>query len=129
MQIVWMVCALLFASVAWADQITMNDGDRITGDIVKKDGDTVTVKSKNFGTVTLKWADVAAVKSDQPINVSLAGGSTVKANIETRNGRIEVAAPGAPQTVNPTDVVALRNDAEQRAYERFLHPGLLDLWT
>ena len=103
----------------------MKDGDRITGDIVKKDGDAVTVKSKNFGTVTLKWADVAAVKSDQPINVSLAGGKTVKANIETRDGQIQVGT----QTVDPKDVVTLRNDSEQKVYEKFLHPGLLDLWT
>ncbi len=130
MKTLLMVCAiLLLASSVFADQITMKDGDRITGDIVKKDGDTVTVKSKNFGTVTLKWDDVAAVKSDQPLNVSLAGGKTVKANIETQGGRIQVAAPGAPQTVDPKDVVTLRNDAEQKTYERFLHPGLLDLWT
>jgi len=103
----------------------MKDGDRISGDIVKKDGDTVTVKSKNFGTVTLKWTDVAAVKSDQPLNVTLAGGKTVKAIIDTQGDRIQVAA----QTVDPKDVVTLRNDAEQKTYERFLHPGLLDLWT
>jgi hypothetical protein len=130
MKILWGAgTILLLASAASADQISMKDGDRITGDIVKKDGDTVTVKSKNFGTVTLKWTDVATVKSDQPINVSLSDGKTVKANIETRDGRIQVAAPGAPQTVDPKDVVTLRNDAEQKIYERFLHPGLLDLWT
>ena len=130
MKILFGVCAiLLFVPLVFADQITMKDGDRITGDIVKKDGDTVTVKSKNFGTVTLKWDDVATVKSDQPLNVSLTDGKTVKANIETQGGRIQVAAPGAPQTVEPKDVVTLRNDAEQKTYERFLHPGLLDLWT
>jgi len=125
MKLLSVACAVLFASAASADQITMKDGDRITGDIVKKDGDAVTVKSKNFGTVTLKWADVAAVKSDQPINVSLAGGKTVKANIETRDGQIQVGT----QTVDPKDVVTLRNDSEQKVYEKFLHPGLLDLWT
>ena len=52
-------CLILFISRAFADQITMKDGDRITGAIVKKDGDSLTIKSKNFGTVTLKWADVA----------------------------------------------------------------------
>src|SRR5712675_3071254 len=119
----------LVALVLHADQITMKDGDRITGAIVKKDGDSVTIKSKNFGTVTLKWADVATVKSDQPLNVTLAGGKTVKANIETQGDRIQVAAPGAPQAVDPKDVVTLRNDAEQKTYERFLHPRLLDLWT
>src|ERR1017187_10480979 len=123
MRITLCVCVLfLSAGALLADQITMKDGDRITGDIVKKDGDTVTVKSKNFGTVTLKWDDVATVKSDQPLNVSLTDGKTVKANIETQGGPIQVAAPGAPQTVEPKDVVTLRNDAEQKTYERFLHP-------
>src|SRR3984885_4583671 len=120
---------ILFIPAGFADQITMKDGDRITGAIVKKDGDSITVKSKNFGTVTLKWADVATVKNDQPLNVTLAGGKTVKANIETQGDRIQVAAPGAPQAVDPKDVVTLRDDAEQKAYQKFLHPGLLDLWT
>lgn len=124
------VCAVfLFATAAYPDQITMKDGDCITGDIVKKDGDSVTVKSKNFGTVTLKWADVAAVKSDQPLTVTLAGGKTVKANIETQGERIQVAAPGAPQAVDPKDVITLRDDAEEKTYQKFLHPRLLDLWT
>ena len=130
MKITLSVCVLfLFAASGFADQITMKDGDRITGAIVKKDGDTITVKSKNFGTVTLKWADVATVKSDQPLNVTLAGGKTVKANIETQGDRIQVAAPGAPQAVDPKDVVTLRDDAEEKTYQKFLHPRLLDLWT
>jgi hypothetical protein len=117
--------ALGVAPTVFADQITMKDGDRITGDIVKKDGATLTVKSKNFGTVTLKWDDVANVKTDNPVNVSTADGKTVKANIETQDGKIQVAT----QSVAPTEIVALRNDSEQKAYERFEHPGLLDLWT
>ena len=130
MKITLLVCAIfVFASAGFADQITMKDGDRITGDIVKKDGGTVTVKSKNFGTVELKWEDVAAVRSDQPLNVTLTGGRTIKANIETRGGQIQVAAPGAPQAVDPKDVVTLRNDAEEKTYQKYLHPRLLDLWT
>ena len=120
---------ILFIPTVFADQITMKDGDRITGAIVKKDGDSVTIKSKNFGTVTLKWADVAAVKSDQPLNVTLAGGTAVKASLETQGDHIQLAAPGAPQTVDPKDVVTLRDDAEEKTYQKFLHPGLLDLWT
>jgi hypothetical protein len=120
---------ILFIPTLFADQITMKDGDRITGAIVKKDGDNLTVKSKNFGTVTLKWADVAAVMSDEPINVTLTGGKTVKAPIETQGDRIQVAAPGATQAVDPKDVITLRDDAEEKAYQKFLHPRLFDLWT
>ena len=121
--------ACLSFSAAWADQIVLKDGDRITGQIVKKDGQTVTMQSKNFGAVTLKWDDIATVRTDQPLNVVLPGDRTVKANIQTQNGRIEVTAPGGPQTVAPNEIVALRNDAEQRVYGRLLHPGLFDLWA
>lgn len=107
----------------------MKDGDRITGDIIKKDGTDLTVKSKNFGTVTLKWDDVASIKTETPVNVATADGKTVKANIETQGGQIQLAAPGAPQTVAPGAIVALRNDAEQSVYERLQNPGILDLWT
>jgi hypothetical protein len=121
--------ACLLASVGLADQIVMKDGDRVTGDIIKKDGDNVTLKSKNFGTVTLKWSDVESVKSDQPLNVILSGERNVKGTLDTQGGRVVVVVPGSPQSVVPSDVVALRNDAEQRTYERLLNPGLLDLWA
>jgi hypothetical protein len=114
---------------AWGDQIVLKDGDRITGEIVKKDGPTVTMKSKNFGTVTIKWDDIETIRSDQPLNVVLPNDETVKATVRTQEGRILVAAPGDPRAVVPADIVALRNDAEQRAYERLRRPGPFDLWT
>ncbi len=122
------ILTFLGPSTAWADQIALKDGDRVTGAIVKKDGETVTVDSKNFGLVTLKWADIATVKTDQPLNIVLPNDRTVKANIETQGNVIEIAAPNG-QAVAPTEIVALRNDKEQAAYERLINPGVLDLWT
>jgi hypothetical protein len=123
------VALCLSLSTAWADQIVLKDGDRITGEVVKKDGQTVTVQTKNFGAVTLKWDDIATIRTDQPLNVVLPGDRTVTANIQTLDGRIQVATPGTPLTVAPGDIVALRNGAEQRVYERLLRPGLWDLWA
>jgi len=119
----------LILGTAWADQIVFKDGDRITGEIVKKDGQTVWFKSKNFGVVAFNWDDVASVRTDQPVNVVLPNDQTVKTNIQTQNDRIEIAVSGTPRTFAPSDIVALRNDAEQRKYERLIHPGPLDLWT
>ncbi len=123
-----LISCLLFGP-AWADLIVLKDGDRITGAILKKDGDLVTVDSKNFGKVTFKWVDVESVKSDEPLNVVLSGDRTVKGPVTTEDGKVIVNAPGTPQTVMPSDIVALRNAAEQRTYERLLHPGLFDLWA
>lgn len=111
--------------MAFADQFTMKDGDRITGEIVKKEGDILTVKTVNFGTVTMRWDDIATIRTDRPVNVVLPDGKTVKENLETRGGQIQVGS----QTLAPQDVKTLRNDDAQKAYERLLNPGLLDLWT
>ncbi|MEX2303402.1 MAG: DUF481 domain-containing protein [Bryobacterales bacterium] len=119
----------LLLGVAWADQVVLKDGDRITGDIVKKDGETVTMKSKNFGTVTFPWDDIATITTDQPLNVALPNDRTVKGTLQTQDGRIQVVTPEGPQSAVPSEIVALRDDTEQSAYERLLDPGLLDLWT
>lgn len=121
--------ALCLAASVYADQIVLKDGDRVTGSIVKKDGATVTIKSKNFGEVTLKWDDIATIHTDEALNVVLSGDRNVKANLETKGAQIQLAGPAAPQAVPPSEIVALRNDTEQAAYERYLRPGLLDLWT
>lgn len=123
-------CLALFAVTAlWADQVVLKNGDRVTGSIVKKDGNTLTIDSSHFGTITMPWDEVESVSADTPLNVVLPGDQTVRATLQTRSGQIEVAAPDTPRNIAPADIVALRNDAEQAAYDRLLRPGLLDLWT
>lgn len=112
-----------------ADQIVLKDGDRVTGKIVKKDGEKLTIESRHFGVVTLKWAEVESVSTDQQVNVVLPNAETVKATLQPAGNAVRVATPATTQTVPLTDIVTLRNDAEQRTYERFLHPGIFDLWT
>ena len=121
--------AFLLAAAAHADQIVMKDGDRITGKIVKKAGQLLTVESKNFGTVTLKWDDVAAINSDEPLHVVIAGDRVLQGTVETKEDKVVISVPGEPESVLPSQVVAIRNSAEQRVYERLLSPGLLDLWA
>lgn len=120
---------LLLAGMAWADQVVMKNGDRVTGEIVKKDGESLVIKSAHFGTITLPWADVETVNAEKPLNVVLLDGETLKTTLSTTDGKVALHAPGGTQTVPPAEVVAIRDEAEQAKYERFLHPGLLDLWT
>src|SRR5690349_6642261 len=121
--------AFLLSGSAWAEQIVLKDADRITGAIVKTDGQQLTIESKNSAVVRLNWADVETIASESPLTVVLSGDRAIKGPIVTQGGQIIVNSSGNPQTVPPGDVLVLRNDAEQRAYERLLKPGLLDLWT
>ncbi len=112
---------------AFADQITLKNGDRITGEIVKKDEKVITVKSAFFGTVVVPWGEIQTVKSDTPVTVVLEGGETLKATLAPAEGKVELVEQR--RTLEPGQVAAIRNAAEEAAFERLEHPRLYDLWV
>ncbi len=119
----------LVLSTAWADQVVMKNGDRVTGAIIKQDGKTITIKTDNFGIVTAPWDKVASLQSDQPVNVVLKDGKTLVGTVTPSEGKVEIATKDTKVDVSPGEVAAIRNADEQKAYERLLSPGLLQLWS
>ncbi len=113
---------------AWCDQLTLKNGDRITGKIVKKDGDKIAFKSDVFGDISVPWAAVTEVTSDDPLTVVLPDGRSVKGKLSTADGKVVIAEPAAKDIVPLTELNTARNDAEQKAYERLLAPRWTDLW-
>jgi putative salt-induced outer membrane protein YdiY len=108
-----------------ADQVVLDNGDRVTGKITKKDGDSITITSDLMGAVTIKWAHVKSVVTDAPVTVVLAGGKTVEGKLATSGDQVEVGGQTAPLPA----VTTVRNAAEEAKYERFLHPPIYDLWA
>jgi putative salt-induced outer membrane protein YdiY len=121
--------ALSCGHIAWADVITMKNGDRVTGSIVKKSGKDITIKTDKFGVVTADWGEVESVKSDKPVNLVLQDGRTVQGTLATVDNRVEVTATDTTIKVAPAEIATIRDAAEQQAYERLLHPGWGELWT
>ena len=122
--------ACLILNTAWADQVVLKNGDRVTGTIIRQDGKTITIKTDHFGTVTAPWAQVASLKSDEQVNVVLKDGKTLVGTVAAKeDGKLEVATKDAKVDLAPGDVAAIRNAAEQMTYERLLSPGLLQLWA
>ncbi len=122
----WSSIVYFGLSTAWADQITLKNGDRVTGAIVKKDAATLTIKSAGMGVISVPWDQVNEIKSDGPLNVVLSSG-TVQATITTSDGKLQLE--GKQQAVPFSEVVALRDADEQKAYERRLRPGWGQLWA
>ena len=118
-------CTLLPA----ADQVVLKNGDTITGTVIKKDGDKLTLKSEFLGEVTMPWSAVKSLKSDQDLNVVLPGGETVKGKVSTTGETLAVATPAGEKTAALTAVTAVRDAGEEHNFERLQHPGLLELWT
>src|SRR5208337_2450227 len=47
----------------------------------------------------------------------------------TENGKLEVATKEAKLSLAPAEVATIRNDDEQKAYDRLQKPGWGQLWT
>jgi len=125
-----LITFLGLTTAASADQITLKNGDRLTGTVVKSDGKTLVLHTEFAGDVTVQFAAITQITTEKPLHVALKSGQTVVGPITTTEGKIEVTPAGATPVEAPREnVVAIRNDADQLAYEKSLHPGLLQGWN
>ncbi len=131
------VCVMLLISAvgATADQVTLKNGDRLTGTIASGDGKTLLLKTEFAGDVTIQWDAITAIESAQNLNLTLKDGSRLAGKVTTQDGKFVVAGTATPASgANaPKDViVAVRNDAEQKAFdaqaEKMAHPKFTYFW-
>jgi putative salt-induced outer membrane protein YdiY len=121
---------LVLSGKVLADQITLKNGDRVTGKIVKSDGAKLSVKTDLIGDVTVDLSTATNITTDQPLYVVLADGRTVSGNLNLSGENIELRPANANAIpIERSSLRMIRSEAEQKAYERSLHPGLLEGWT
>jgi len=124
-----LIAFLGFSSTLFADQVTLKNGDRLTGTIVKSDGKTLVLHTDAAGDVTFNLDAVGEIKTDQNLHVTSKDGKTTVGPVTTEDGKLAVATKSSGTVeVAKEDVTLIRNDAEQAAYEKSLHPGLWHGW-
>jgi putative salt-induced outer membrane protein len=129
-QLFTLIAIFGLSSVLLADQITLKNGDRFTGKVVKSDGKTLVLHTDAAGDITIQFAAIQDIKTDEELHVSLKGGKTAVGPVSTTDGKIEIATKTTGTVEVPKDDVTLiRNDAEQLAYDKSLHPGLMHGWN
>lgn len=126
----WLGIVLIFSATAFADQVTLKNGDRLTGTIVKSDAKTLVIKTEFAGDVTVQWPAVQEIKSTAPLHVDLKSGQAAVGTVTTTDDHIAVATSDkGVVTVAKDAVVDMRNGDEQAAYERSQHPTLSQGWA
>lgn len=129
---------ILFAAVLvaplHADEVTMKNGDRLSGAIVKSDDKVLVLKSEFAGDVNIQWAAITSIHSTQPLYLNLKDGQTIAGAVTTSDGNFVVATKDAGTVTTSKDsVVFVRNEPEEIAFnnqiERLRHPHLLDFWS
>ena len=115
-------------SFLFADQIAFKNGDRLTGLILKSDNKDLVIKTSVVGQVTAAWEEIQGISSDQPLYVGLVDGTTLLGRVATREGKVEITTTTGTVEAPKEDVAALRNEAEQRAFERSQRRDFLHGW-
>ena len=119
----------LLLRISYADQIVLQNGDRITGSVIKKDEKSLTFKSDIFGKITLPWEKVQSLTAEKPVFIVLPGKEPVLATIEPKQDHVEIASIDSTQFCELSDLLAIRNNDEQTSYERLLKPSWAQLWA
>ena len=77
---------------AQADQVTMINGDRLTGTVLHKDRDLLILRTAYAGEVRLRCTDIATVATDEAVEVMLDDGTLT---------RLHLQPPPPPRTAIP----------------------------
>ena len=120
----WLIC-----SQALADQVSLKNGDRLSGNIVSSDGKTLVIHTDYAGDLSLKWDAVQGIQSSQELHLEMQDGKTIAGTVSTSDDKLMISTKSDGTVEAPVSgVKTLRNDSEQAAYEKSLHPGLLEEW-
>ncbi len=108
----------VFASILPADQVSLKNGDRITGSILDSDDKVIFFKTAYAGDIKINRTDIATLSSEAELFV-------------TRKD--EKAAKVKLAQTEPAAFVAVRDDTAQKAWEReqerLSNPRINDFWT
>ena len=107
----------------------MKNGDKLTGSVTKSDGKTLVLKTDYAGDLTIKMDAIQSFSTAEELHVT-AGGKTAVGPVSTSGTNVVVTAKsGGPVEAPLSSVTVMRNDAEETAWQKSQHPGLLEGWT
>lgn len=97
-----LITLILLTGVTHADQLLMQNGDRLTGTATRKTGDWLTFETNYGGALKIRWADVAELTTDQPVTIMLKDDSLLQTQHFAPREDTQTTATGDVAYINPT---------------------------
>ncbi len=86
-----MVLLLIGAGQVFADEILLENGDRLTGTVLKLEGGKLTLKTDYAGEIQIPVEKIRKLVTDNPVEVHLETGEVIKGKVQiTEEGKLEV---------------------------------------
>lgn len=122
------LAVLLSVTFAYADQVMLKNGDRLSGSIQKSDADNVTLKTDYADTVTIKWSAVERISADKPLYVTSKQGQVLVGTVQSSDDKFQVRTEESGEISLARDAVqVMRSPEEQKlaqAWSGFVDTGL-----
>ena len=111
-----------------AEQVTLKNGDRFTGCIVSMSDKKLVLKTEHAGTITIDFDAIAQFSSEQPLVVTRTDKQVISGPVKSEDSQVAVTTTSGTQQIPMADIAVMRSPADQAAYEKSLHPGILEGW-
>ena len=94
---------LAVSSIAFADQVLLKNGDRLSGSVIAKRGNTLIFNTSYAGELKIDWDEVDQLNTDKPVAVMLQDESYQQLALATRSqtDRADMPALGDIAFINP----------------------------
>ncbi len=118
---------------AAAAVVTLANGDRVTGDVLRTADGKLVVSSEFMGEIEISWDAVSSVDSSDKLYFSSEDGQVLVGPVTTEDETFSINTDNSGRVSVPkTEIAYVRNQAAQEAYEaeieRLRDPKLTDFW-
>jgi putative salt-induced outer membrane protein YdiY len=112
------------STMAWADEVILKNGDRLSGDIVWMDKEVLKLKTSYAHDVQVEWKEVQSLTSSQPFRIKTVDDTTVQGVISSpAPGQLVVSSPEGGTSAP----IPLANVATIETVERVKLSGVLNV--
>jgi putative salt-induced outer membrane protein YdiY len=106
------ICFLLlcWASPVWSDDVSLKNGDRLTGEVVKMQEETLILKTTYGGEIKIAWKEIQGLISTNPLRLQLRDGSVLRGRVSSPapNQAIVTGEPfGSSAAMSLSDIQAI----------------------
>src|SRR5215468_9463306 len=102
-------CTAVVVTQGRTDVVTLANGDRITGEVVRLDRGRLEFKTDDAGTLYLEWDKLASLVAARQVEVVNGDGRRFLGSLEQAAARsITVVSPSGRTTLQMSDVVLIR---------------------
>lgn len=128
--VMFLFAVLMMSIHLRADTVTLKNGDRLTGTVMKLEGGQLVFKTAYAADpIVIAWDAVNELKLDHPMVLTTAKNRLTVNSLETTSAGVEAEGNKGRQTLPAANVQALRTAADQEAFDKAQNPNWAHQWV